>query len=430
MGLLGKVVPSDPNFKDLEHATRFLEKLPFIMARQYNDSVSIMIQRVFPILAISVFSSMLGVGIIAPLLPVYAEGFGASLLWIGIIFGAYSLTRAIFTPIIGRLSDRSGRKVFICTGLLAYALISLIYIVVDSMSSLIIVRLLHGATAAMILPIAQAYIGELSPEGKESTWMGYFNVAFMTGFGIGPFLGAVLSEHVSMDSAFYAMGAFNLLAFILAIAFLPEIRGKAGERTAVPFIQIMQSPSLRGVFSFRLTNAMGRSVLFAFLPILAGPDSDIGLSMTLVGIILTVNVLTISFLQVPFGRLGDRVNRRTLVAVGSLIDVVILCMIPLAGSFVEVFGLILAGSIGRAFSLPSASAMVVNEGKKYSMGSAMGSYNMAMSLGIAVGPVLAGATGNLSIEDSVFYFGAAMGLLGIGMFMHYTREQDQCTKIP
>ena len=68
-------------------------------------------RRVFVILFFSIFSSMLGIGIIAPLLPIYAESFGASGLWIGIIFSGFSISRSIFMPIVGRWSDKRGRKI-------------------------------------------------------------------------------------------------------------------------------------------------------------------------------------------------------------------------------------------------------------------------------------------------------------------------------
>ena len=82
-----------------------------------------MIRKVFPILALSIFSSMLGVGIIAPLLPLYAESLGATGIWLGIIFGGFSISRAIVMPIIGRLSDRHGRRPILGIGLLSFAII-------------------------------------------------------------------------------------------------------------------------------------------------------------------------------------------------------------------------------------------------------------------------------------------------------------------
>ena len=174
-----------------------------------------MIKNAFPILALSIFSSMLGVGIVAPLLPLYAENLGATGIWIGIIFASFSISRTIIMPIVGWLSDRRGRKLFLCIGLLSYAIVSLGYIWADSVSQLTLVRLINGATAGMILPIAQAYVGDISPEGEEGKWMGYFNAAFFTGFGFGPLLGGVLTDHFGMNVAFSTMGGLNLLAFLI-----------------------------------------------------------------------------------------------------------------------------------------------------------------------------------------------------------------------
>jgi len=63
----------------------------------------------------------------------------------------------------------------------------------------------------MIIPIAQAYVGDIAPEGEEGTWMGYFNASFFTGFGCGPVMGGALTEHFGMTVAFSTMGGLNLL---------------------------------------------------------------------------------------------------------------------------------------------------------------------------------------------------------------------------
>ena len=181
-----------------------------------------MIKKVFPILVLSIFSSMLGVGIIAPLLPLYAENLGATGIGLGIIFGGFSISRAIIMPIAGRLSDQSGRKLILGIGLLAFAIISPGYLWADSVIDLSLVRFFHGIAAGMIIPIAQAYVGDISPEGEEGKWMGYFNASFFAGFGFGPLMGGALTEHFGMNVAFYSMGGLNLLAFLVAVLLLPE----------------------------------------------------------------------------------------------------------------------------------------------------------------------------------------------------------------
>ena len=100
-----------------------------------------MIKEAFPILALSIFSSILGVGMITPLLPIYAENMGATGISIGMIFAGFAISRTIIMPVSGRLSDRIGRKLFFCIGLLSYAIFPLGHVYADIVLELILVRL-------------------------------------------------------------------------------------------------------------------------------------------------------------------------------------------------------------------------------------------------------------------------------------------------
>ncbi len=379
-----------------------------------------MIKKVFPILALSIFSAMLGVGIIAPLLPLYAENMGATGIWLGIIFAGFSISRAIFMPIIGRLSDRNGRKLFICIGLLIYSIISLGYIWADTVSQLALVRLIQGAAAGMVIPIAQAYVGDISPEGEEGKWMGYFQAAFFTGFGFGPLMGGALTDHFGMNVAFYTMSGLNLLAFLIAALFLPEIRQrKMAANPHLSFKEMSTSGIVKGLFSFRLVDALGRGAFSCFLPIFAA--IYIGLSPTLIGILLAVTILLMALLGIPGGNIADRFNRRALVVLGSLVRLTILALIPLMHSFWQLFGLCALEGLGGAVSLPAASALMVEEGRKFGMGSTMAIFALAMSIGMAIGPLLGGVMADFVSINSVFYFAASMGLIGTSLFIWFTR---------
>jgi len=378
------------------------------------------IKKVFPILALSIFSSMLGVGIISPLLPLYAEQMGATGIWIGTIFAGFSISRTIIMPIVGRLSDRNGRKLFLSVGLLGYAIISLGYIWANSVYELTLVRLIHGVASGMILPIAQAYVGDISPEGEEGTWMGYFNAAFFTGFGFGPLMGGTLTDHFGMNIAFYAMGGLNLLAFLLVIFFLPEIgQRKTPASPRASFKQMSTSSMMKGLFSFRLSFSIGRGILATFLPIFAG--IYIGLSPTLIGVLLAVNILLMSLLQVYGGNIADRFNRRVLIVVGSLTNLTYLALIPLGGNFWQLLGICALGGVGGAIALPAASALTVVEGRRFGMGSTIAVFAMAFSIGMAIGPVVSGVIADFANINSVFYFGAAIGLAGTTLFIWFTK---------
>ena len=379
-----------------------------------------MLKKVFPILAVSIFSAMLGVGLITPLLPLYAQDLGATGIQLGIIFAGYGISNSILTPIMGRLSDRRGRKLFLCIGLAGYTILSLGYVWAANVSQLTLVRVIQGVAGAMIIPIAMAYIGDLSPEGEEGKWMGYANAAFFSGFGIGPLLGGALAERFGMNTSFYAMGGLCLLAFLVAVLLLPEIRQrKIGEKGHLSLKDMSTSPMVRGLFSFRLVQAIGRGSIMTFLPIFAA--TYVGLGPTLIGVLLVVNMLPMMVLVGTTGRLADRFNRKALVILGNIIYLITLVLIPLANTFWQQIWLCFPRAIGGAISMPAATALTVEEGRKFGMGSTMSILMMAMGIGFAVGPTLSGAIADSVDINAVFYFGGIVGLIGTGLFIWFTR---------
>ncbi|MFC2002174.1 MFS transporter [Chloroflexota bacterium] len=380
-----------------------------------------MINRVFPILAISIFSCMLGSGIVVPLLPLYAESLGASGLWLGVIFASFPISRTLATPIFGRISDRRGRKPFISIGLLAYGIISLGFIFINTVHQLVLMRLLHGVAGALILPIAQAYVGDISPPGEEGKWMGYANAAFLGGFGFGPLMGGVLNEHLGINAAFLAMGGLSLLAFVIAVFFLPESAPKQSAASYPSFRDISRSGMTSGLFTFRLTLTFGRATFFTFLPILAA--GNLGLRSSLVGILLAAHILLMSLLTIPSGRIADRMSRRFLVVCGGLISSLFLVAVPVGQNFGLLLMLAILGSTGSAIAIPAASALAVEEGRKYGMGFSIALFSMSQSIGMVVGPIAGGAITDFVGITSAFYFGAVVTLLGAGLFMWLSRRR-------
>ncbi len=128
-------------------------------------------KNIFGVLFFSMFGTVTGVGIVVPLLPIYAHNLGASGLYIGLIFGAFSISRTFFLPYFGRQSDKKGRKPFIVAGLFAYTVVSLAFILSNSVESLIAFRFIQGIASAMIMPAVQAYVGISRPPAvKVSPW--------------------------------------------------------------------------------------------------------------------------------------------------------------------------------------------------------------------------------------------------------------------
>ncbi len=142
-------------------------------------------RRIFVSLFIAV--AMLGVGIIAPLLPLSTSTpFKATGVSAGFVFS--SLSRRLLGPFIGRLSDRIGRKRILMIGLASYTLVSVLYALAMSLWQLGIFRFVQGAATVMVTPIVQANIGDITPQGKEGRTMNLFYSSMFLGMALGPLL--------------------------------------------------------------------------------------------------------------------------------------------------------------------------------------------------------------------------------------------------
>lgn len=362
---------------------------------------------------------MIGISIILPLLPIYADSLGAKGLSLAIIFAGFPIARAIFMPIIGWISDKHGRKMFIAWGLLIYGAISLAFPAAQDIASIILFRVIQGLAAAMILPTAMAYIGDISPVQKEGFYMGIFNVALFAGFGTGPFMGGVLMDFLGMNYAFYAMGSLSIISFIFLIIFLPKViktnPAKVKERAS--YRNILTSNILLGASTFRFISSFGRGILSCFMPLLA--SQLLLLKGWEIGLIISCNLLLISVLQAPFGKLADLLSRPKLIIIGYIVFAISLFLVPFSRNFSELLIVNLAMGLSGAISLPPATAMVVEEGRKYGMGSTMGLFNMAMSFGLAGGPLLSGLFVESLGLESPFYIAAFAALVGLLIFIFF-----------
>ena len=379
-----------------------------------------MIRKVFPPLALALFSVMVGAGLIIPLLPLYAHSLGANATWLGIISASFFIASVISTPLFGRLSDLKGRKTFICLGLIFYGIISLSFIWATTAYQLTLIRFLQGIAGGMIVPLIQAYVGDMSPAGQEGKWMGYFNAILLAGFGIGPLLGGTLSEHLGMMMAFLIMASLSLVAFLIVMIFIPKITDrKIISSPRLSFRDMSQSHMIRGLVGFRLAFAFSRGVLTTFLPIFA--SLSIGLSPVFIGVLMAAVLLLTSLPQTFGGNIADRFSRFSLVVIGGVTNLLFLALIPLTDNFWKLLTLCFFGSFGTAIALPAVSALIVEEGRKFGMGSTMAIFSVAFSAGMGIGSILGGIIGDFAGMNSTFYLGAGIGLFGTFLFIYFNR---------
>jgi MFS family permease len=400
-------------------------------------------KQIFVSLFIAVAVAMIGVGIIAPILPLYAKSFAASGLSIGLVFSAFSLSRSLLGPLVGRLSDRVGRKRILMIGLAGYTVVSLLYVAAMSLWQLGLFRLLQGAASVMVTPIAQAYIGDITPPGKEGRYMNLFYSSLFLGMAIGPLLGGGLSALWSYQIPFYAMGLLSFIALLLVARAVPSDHGKseAGHnrpREIAPMRDVLKNDAVKVICVYVATRGFWRQGFNTFYPLYAVAAS--GLGEASIGTVLSVYMLGGGLLQIPFGFLADRYPRFPQIVLGSTLPPLLLLAIPFVHKMWMVIlitfahkmwmVILITFAMGAFSALSRASILAIRTdlGRRHGMGTLAGLQGGAFAVGQMVGPLAYGAVADLVGLAAVFPFGSAVGLVGTGFVIGWFRRWERAGK--
>ncbi len=373
-----------------------------------------MSRSIFLTLFTAVFCVTLGVGLVVPLLPVYADELGAGGFLIGLMFGSFSISRTLLLPVFGALSDRHGRKPFLVTGLFFYFVLSLLFACVENVFLFVLIRLGQGVGSAMILPVAQAYIGDITPLNREGRIMGLFNISLFAGLAVGPLLGGMVKDAYGIEASFISMGAFSLLGCVLCLVLLPSERDASGVRRSVPSVPyrlLLRDPTVAALSLFRFSFTTCVGVIWAFLPLWAGTRAGLGSSA--IGVVVSLNVAMGGILMAPMGILADRVPKRALLVIGGLVAAGSVYYLSLAHSFWTLFiGNALFGAASGT-ALPAVMAIAVTTGRRTrAMGSLMGLLATAHSGGMLFGALLSGVLLDWSSFERIFQAGAVVMIMG------------------
>ena len=375
------------------------------------------------LMQLCIFSSMLGVGIIVPFLPLYARSLGASALVMGLIFSAFSFTRTLSMPYVGMLSDRHGRRRFLIVGLAGYAVLALALAVANTPWELVANRALQGIFAGMIIPVSMALVADITPAGREGVSFGSFNTALLLGFGVGPLIGGVVYDHWGLHTNFYLMAGLSLFSLVLVVLLvrdperiIPSGRGAGWRRQW----ELARERGLGSILAARAGQSMGMGCFIAFLPAIC---QERGLSNAQVGWLLAANVLVMTAAQYPAGRLADRVNRVGLAVAGTALSGLCKLLLIWPRGFGAFMLLMVIEGLASGMALPSLTALAVTNGRRLraGMGTVMGLLGVAMSLGVILGTVLGGFLSDIWGFAAAFWVAGAGAAAGVGMLFFQFR---------
>ncbi|MEX2322623.1 MAG: MFS transporter [Acidimicrobiia bacterium] len=334
---------------------------------------------------------LLGFGIIIPILPLYAEDFGATPGTIGLLVAAYSLAQFALAPVWGRLSDRFGRRPILLLTIAGSAVGSLILGLAGGLVMLFVGRVLDGASGASV-SVARAVIADTSDAADRPRLMGLLGAAFGVGLVVGPLIGG-LAALGGRSLPFFVAAALSTINLIVGWARIAETRSSAirpateGPRSIPARVRRLVALTFVSVVAFSAFEAT-----FALLgqERLAMTPSSVAFAFAGVGVIL---VLTQAVLA---GGLATRLGDTGSIRLGLMINVVgFLLLSEAASAGVLASGLALL-AFGQGLLVPVVSSAVAGAAGSYGSGAALGAHASAGGLARAVGPVIGGVLFGIS----------------------------------
>jgi len=373
-------------------------------------------KRALAIIFVTVFVDLLGFGIVVPLLPLYAERFGAGPAVIGWLLASYLIAQAIAAPLLGKLSDRIGRRPVLIASLAGSAVSFTLLGLAATLPWLFVARVLAGLAGGSV-SAAKSYIADVTTPENRAKGMGLLGAGIALGYVFGPALGGLLT-HWQVTLPYFVAGATSLVNCVSALLFLPappRSAARAGEdedlHAWVYAGRLLMRPGLGGylwmVFLITLcfslftgTFALLCQHRFRYTPAhIGGLLSFVGLMAALVqgGLI---------------GPLVKKFGELPLAAAGSAMFATGLGLVPLAHGTALMLGALFLVGFGNSLNMPTLLSLISREAGAGEQGRALGVQQSLESIARIIGLVLGGVL--FAQADWTPYAGGA-GLMALAM---------------
>lgn len=367
----------------------------------------------------------------SPVLPLYVKALGGNEIIIGLISAFSPLAGILFSFPIGLMSDKIGRKKLLLVSGLVFLISPLLYLLVSSPIWLIPIRFFHGTATAILGPVASAMIAKAYSSTKGEK-LGLYSSSTLIGRALAPLLGGfIISFFATQGLSVLPYKYVYIAAFILAIPIISlillikdeeKIKSQVTKKDFLLDLQYFyENKRLFSTALVEMTIYFAYGAFETYLPLYL-----IGLNIPAreIGLIFSVQILSIALSKQLFGKLADKVDKRLLILVGSLTLGV---SIGILGYFHTVFSAIILGLIfglGLSFSTVTTSSYVAEVSEDNKLGSSLGALSSIMDIGQTIGPLITG----IVITYFSYKFGFLLSLIitmitGL-MFFLYNRKRE------
>ncbi|HEX4574712.1 MAG TPA: MFS transporter [Gemmatimonadales bacterium] len=363
----------------------------------------------------TVLIDLVGFGIVLPILPTYAQNFGAQGIGYGALIFVFSAMQFLATALLGRLSDRLGRRPILLTTMVINAAGYVLFAFAPSYRVLFLARVISGFASGNI-SAAQAYVADITPPAARARGMGLIGAAFGIGFVLGPMIGGLADHYVGHRAPGLIAAGLSLINFFSAGAILRESLA-VEHRTVRPLFDFghmaraLARPGLRPLMLVWLVAPFAFAGYTVALPLYTSAAfgwraKELGWLFVLIGAIAAV------VQGLVFGRLERRTGARALLTIGLLGMALSIAMVPWAGGSLLVYAWTVPLAVANSLFAPAASGLVSLYADPTEQGTILGAAQAFGALGRSLGPLAVGWAYDGLGARSAFLFAGAVMLLG------------------
>lgn len=357
-------------------------------------------------LLIIVMCVMMGMGLLAPVLSLYASSFNVSTTMIGMTITIFGLARLLVDIPAGTLSERYGRRTLLWSGPAILAFACFAAAITNSFTWLLIWRFVQGVGSALHMTASMAAVADLSTPATRGRTMALYQTALLTGTSLGPVVGGFAASTWGFTAPFWLFGIVSLLG--AAVAFFgfsetlsweiskAEHTGKRGHLTDLKDIQLLLTSReflLIALVSFAIFFTR-TAAKFALIPLVGFERFQ--MNSDTIGLALTIATL-VNFLALPIaGSMMDRYGRKIAIIPAQIACAVALFLFAWAPAPLFFWIAMIIISVAMGISSPAAAAYAADVAPQAKFGTAMGLLRAISDLGFMVGPTMVGTVADLT----------------------------------
>ncbi len=368
------------------------------------------------------FFIFVGMGIVSPVLTIYAQSFGVSIFLAGMAITVYSVGRLVMDFPAGLLADKIGRRPLMIIGTALIALCAFLNATADSFLLFLFYRFIQGMGASMWMTSRTTLLADILKPEERGRVLGYFQSFQTIGQAAGPTIGGFVATWYGVQANFYFYAATGVVSLVLTYMFIKETEsGKAhsGE-LAFPRDLTLRLLKNRGFVFASIASATAFFIVSGIrqdiLPIYAADVA--GLTPADIGIILSAATIANLFLTIPIGYGIDLIGRKPIIVFGLVASGVSMFLFPQFTSFILLCGVSLVMGVGTSGMQQAALAMATDATVGEPRGISMGIFRFFGDIGSLFGPILLGAVADgFGLAAPFYVMGGIVFLVAAFIFL-------------